>query len=38
MKLKEYSKEEIIEMARSFRFENRQINERAEQMLKKSLG
>ncbi len=37
MKLKKYSKEEIIEMASSYRFENCQINERAEKMLKKFL-
>ncbi len=38
MKLKEYSKEEILEMAQSFKFENCQINDRAIKMLKKSLG
>ncbi len=37
MKLKEYSKEEIIEMAKSFSFDNCKINKRAEKMLKKFL-
>lgn len=37
LKLKDYSKEEIIEMAKSFSFENCIINERAIKMLKKNL-
>ena len=38
MTLKEYSKEEIIEMAKSFAFDNCQINKRAEEMLKKNIS